>query len=80
MNIPMRESWTPGEFFTWAACQEGRFEFDGSRPVAMTGGTAGHSVIMQNCAAGSAEAGAGPSVRMRASQPLAPRCAILMPW
>jgi Uma2 family endonuclease len=48
MNIPIRKSWTQGEFFTWAASQEGRFEFDGFRPVAMTGGTAGLSVIMQN--------------------------------
>ena len=48
MNIPIQKSWTQGEFFAWAASQEGRFEFDGFRPVAMTGGTAGHSVITQN--------------------------------
>lgn len=48
MNVAFRKAWTQEEFFTWAADQEGRFEFDGFQPVAMTGGTAGHSVIMQN--------------------------------
>ncbi len=48
MNVPLRKSWTQGEFFAWAASQEGRFEFDGFQPVAMTGGTLGHAVIMQN--------------------------------
>ena len=28
--------------------QEGRYEFDGLQPVAMTGGTANHSVIMRS--------------------------------
>lgn len=48
MNVPLRTSWTRQEFFDWAAAQEGRFEFDGFQPVAMTGGTAGHSIITQN--------------------------------
>jgi Uma2 family endonuclease len=48
MNAPLRKSWTQAEFFAWAASQEGRFEFDGFRPVAMTGGTAGHAIIMRN--------------------------------
>ena len=48
MNIPLRRVWTQDEFFAWAGAQEGRFEFDGFQPVAMTGGTAGHSVIAQN--------------------------------
>ena len=48
MNVPIRQSWTQGQFFTWGASQEGRFGFDGFRPVAVTGGTASHCVIMQN--------------------------------
>jgi Uma2 family endonuclease len=48
MNVAFRKPWTQEEFFTWAANQEGRFEFDGFQPVAMTGGTAGHAVIMGN--------------------------------
>jgi Uma2 family endonuclease len=48
MNVAVRKSWTQEEFFSWAANQEGRFEFDGFQPVAMTGGTAGHSVIIRN--------------------------------
>jgi Uma2 family endonuclease len=48
MNVPLRKSWTQEEFFTWAASQEGRYEFDGFQPVAMTGGTAGHAVIIRN--------------------------------
>jgi hypothetical protein len=47
MNGAFRKTWTQGEFFTWAATQEGRFEFDGFQPADMTGGTAGHAVIMQ---------------------------------
>jgi Uma2 family endonuclease len=48
MNAPLREPWTQDQFFTWASAQEGRYEFDGFQPLAMTGGTANHSVIMQN--------------------------------
>jgi len=48
MNVAFRKSWTQEEFFTWATTQEGRFEFDGFQPVAMTGGTAGHAVIIRN--------------------------------
>ena len=48
MNIPLRRVWTQDEFFAWAGAQEGRFEFDGFQPVAMTGGTVGHAVIIQN--------------------------------
>lgn len=48
MNIPLRKSWTQEQFFSWAEAQEGRFEFDGFQPVAMTGGTVNHSRIMRN--------------------------------
>jgi Uma2 family endonuclease len=48
MNAPLRKPWTQDEFFTWASSQEGRYEFDGTAPVAMTGGNAGHSAIAIN--------------------------------
>lgn len=35
-------------FFDWAQAQDMPFEFDGFRPVAMTGGTRDHSRICQN--------------------------------
>jgi Uma2 family endonuclease len=48
MNAPLRKSWTQEQFFAWASSQEGRYEFDGFEPVAMTGGTANHNIVMQN--------------------------------
>ena len=48
MNIALRKPWTQDQFFSWAASQEGRYEFDGFQPVAMTGGTVNHSRIMRN--------------------------------
>jgi Uma2 family endonuclease len=36
------------QFLAWAETQRERFEFDGFEPVAMTGGTRGHSQICQN--------------------------------
>lgn len=36
------------EFLAWDARQEGRWEFDGHRPVAMVGGTARHNEIVGN--------------------------------
>ncbi len=48
MSAPLRKSWTQDEFFAWAGSREGRYEFDGFQPVAMTGGTVNHAVIMQN--------------------------------
>jgi Uma2 family endonuclease len=48
MNIPLRKAWTQEQFFAWAEAQDGRYEFDGAQPVAMTGGNAGHSLITQN--------------------------------
>jgi Uma2 family endonuclease len=39
---------TREEFFDWAQAQDIRYEFDGFEPVAMTGGTANHSLITQN--------------------------------
>ena len=48
MNVVARRSWTAEEFLAWAGGQEGRHEFDGTRPVAMTGGTARHNRITTN--------------------------------
>jgi len=39
---------TVEEFLAWEERQEGRYEFDGMRPVAMTGGTIAHEVIGQH--------------------------------
>jgi Uma2 family endonuclease len=47
MNVPLRTAWTQDQFFAWAESQEGRYEFDGFRPVAMTGGNAGHSRVIR---------------------------------
>ena len=48
MSTPLRQAWTQEQFFAWEGHGQGRYEFDGFAPVAMTGGTANHSVIMQN--------------------------------
>lgn len=48
MNAPLHRPWTQPEFFAWAASQEGRYEFDGFQPVAMTGGNANHNRITLN--------------------------------
>ena len=39
---------TRDEFFSWAGAREGRFEFDGFQPVAMTGRTMSHSQATLN--------------------------------
>jgi Uma2 family endonuclease len=48
MDGSLTTPWTARQFLAWAARQEGRYEFDGQRPVAMTGGTARHSRITIN--------------------------------
>jgi Uma2 family endonuclease len=48
MNIPLRRAMTREEFFAWAERQDGRYEFDGSQPVAMVGGTNNHGIICRN--------------------------------
>ena len=48
MNIALRKPMTRQEFFIWAEGQDGRYEFDGERPVAMTGGTGNHARITGN--------------------------------
>ena len=51
MNVALRKPMTREEFFTWADAQEGRYEFDGFQPVAMTGGTNNHGFIVANIGA-----------------------------
>ena len=48
MSIARINPWTAERFLSWVQTQEGRYEFDGSRPVAMTGGSARHSRIIVN--------------------------------
>lgn len=44
-SMAQRKSITLDEFLAWERRQELRYEFDGSAPVAMTGGTLNHSAI-----------------------------------
>ena len=48
MSVAVRRPMTIEEFLAWEEGQELRWEFDGFRAVAMTGGTAGHSAIQRN--------------------------------
>ena len=48
MNVALRKPMTQEQFFRWAEAQDGRYEFDGEQPVAMTGGTNDHSLIVVN--------------------------------
>ncbi|WP_428483748.1 Uma2 family endonuclease [Rhodopila sp.] len=48
MSIALRQPMSLEVFLAWEEQQELRWEFDGFEPVAMTGGTAQHSVIQRN--------------------------------
>ncbi len=48
MNVALQRPWTLEQFLGWAGAQDGRYEFDGERPVAMTGGNARHSRVTAN--------------------------------
>jgi Uma2 family endonuclease len=50
MNLALRKPVTLAEFLEWEERQPMRYEFDGVGPVAMTGGTYGHSTIQGNLA------------------------------
>jgi Uma2 family endonuclease len=50
MNLALRRPITLAEFLEWEEGQPLRYEFDGVGPVAMTGGTYGHSTIQRNLA------------------------------
>ena len=45
MNVALRPTMTLEQFLRWEERQELRYEFDGIRPIAMTGGTKAHSLI-----------------------------------
>ncbi|MCQ4159996.1 Uma2 family endonuclease [Roseomonas sp. GC11] len=51
MTIALRKPMSLQDFLSWEREQELRFEFDGQRPVAMTGGTAAHALLQGNLAA-----------------------------
>lgn len=48
MNVALLPPWTTDRFLEWAGRQDAPYEFDGIRPVAMTGGNANHSRITTN--------------------------------
>jgi Uma2 family endonuclease len=48
MTVALQRPWTLEQFLRWAGAQDGRYEFDGERPVAMTGGNARHSRVTGN--------------------------------
>jgi Uma2 family endonuclease len=45
-SIPLHKTWTQDEFLEWAEAQSSRYEFDGEQPMAMSGSTVAHEVIM----------------------------------
>lgn len=51
MSAPLSKPLTLEEFLAWERRQELRYEFDGHRIVAMTGGTVNHAVITDNVVA-----------------------------
>jgi len=51
MNVAARLPMTLDQFLDWEDRQPLRYEFDGLRPIAMTGGTRAHSAIQGNLAA-----------------------------
>jgi Uma2 family endonuclease len=50
MNLALRKPMTLAEFLEWEERQPVRYEFDGVRPVGMTGGTVRHADIQANIA------------------------------
>ncbi len=50
MSLAFRKPMTLAEFLEWEERQPLRYEFDGTRPVAMTGGTRAHAAIQRNLA------------------------------
>jgi Uma2 family endonuclease len=50
MNVALPKPMTLAEFLAWEDRQELKHEFDGVGPVAMTGGTLGHSAVQRNLA------------------------------
>ena len=50
MNLAVRKPMTLAEFLAWEERQDLRYEFDGSEPVAMVGGSLAHAAIQRNLA------------------------------
>lgn len=50
MSAALQATMTVEEFLDWENQQDAKYEFDGFAPVAMTGGTAGHSRLLRNLA------------------------------
>lgn len=48
MSSAQAKPMTPAEFLAWEERQELKWEFDGTRPVAMNGGTVAHSFVQGN--------------------------------
>ena len=48
MNVMTRPGMSLEEFLAWEAGQEGKWEYDGTGPVEMTGGTLAHALIQAN--------------------------------
>jgi Uma2 family endonuclease len=48
MSAALQKPWTIERFFAWAESRDGRYEFDGTRPVAMNGGSIRHGIITGN--------------------------------
>ena len=48
MNVALRKPMTLHQFLAWERRQQLRYEFDGFRPSAMTGGTVAHAAIQRN--------------------------------
>src|SRR5579862_5647606 len=48
MSVASRRPMSLSEFIAWEERQEARWEFDGTQPVAMTGGTNRHATICSN--------------------------------
>jgi Uma2 family endonuclease len=50
MSAVPHRFWSLAEFLDWEERQPGKYEFDGFRPIAMTGGTLAHGYIQRNIA------------------------------
>jgi Uma2 family endonuclease len=50
MSAVSQQPWTEAQFLDWAAARDARYEFDGFRPVAMTGRSIRHDTITTNVA------------------------------
>ena len=48
MNVALRVPMTLEQFLAWEDRQAGRYEFDGFRPVAMTGVRVAHAMVQRN--------------------------------